>query len=100
MYEAYTALDNIEKNELAQAVKAHGGQFDFNALESDGPIILASFKHTGTEDFYVYRVELDSHGNPLLYGRPVNGYCDEDIMEVYVHGQYGYVTDAIPEPEN
>lgn len=108
LYQEYKKLEAIEREELAVAVKAHGGEYIFIHVDDDGdfdaderdsnaPIISASASWMGDYvDFYVSLVKVDENNRIVLYGWPKEGYDDEDLITEVAIGQYSYITDMIP----
>lgn len=109
LYNEYKKLDELERQELIAAVKAHGGEYVFIHIDEDGdydseeqnnaPIVAASTRYMDAyEDFYISRVEVkDGHLN--IYGWPKEGWADEDEIDSVAHGHLGYITDMIDETE-
>lgn len=109
LYNEYKKLDELERQELIAAVKAHGGEYVFIHIDEDGdydseeqnnaPIVAASTRYMDAyEDFYISRVEVkDGHLN--IYGWSKEGWADEDEIDSVAHGHLGYITDMIDETE-
>ena len=109
LYNEYKKLDELEREELIAAVKAHGGEYVFIHIDEDGdydseeqnnaPIVAASTRYMDAyEDFYISRVEVkDGHLN--IYGWSKEGWADEDEIDSVAHGHLGYITDMIDETE-
>ena len=96
-YNQYQEIDSIDRKELITAVKAHGGEYIFPTISR--PIILGSFKHLETSNYYVTKVTI-SNGNLTIYGRPTEYWDGYDDEIVYIEfGQIGYITDMIPETD-
>lgn len=103
-YDEYRNIDNIAREELIAAVKAHGGSYNFyeenKNIDLGVPIILASFKHAETtEDHYVTRLEVDENGYLTIFGYPKEYGQYEDELFYIPFGQYDEIIDHIPETE-
>lgn len=102
---AYEALMKAELEELAAAVKAHGGVYRFENGEDDDesadPPVISAIPRNGynAEEFRVTQAILSDSG-VRVFGIPVDGYeeCELDA-DMVMAGQVGYITDAIPETE-
>ncbi len=105
-YDKLKALDNLDRRELLEAVKAHGGiyrWYDEDGEEIEGrqaPIIVGAWKHMeGSEDYIITHVVVDDD-YVKIYGFPKE--CWEttpDFMYWIDYGQIGYIIDEIPETE-
>lgn len=108
-HQAYRNLDNLERQELIAAVKAHGGEYVFideddeDWSEKDFPIVIASFKYSDEQsDYNVSRVTVDENGYLTIYGFRKDCDCPSDEGELYYieFGHIGNITDYIPETED
>lgn len=117
LYQAYKKLDNLERQELIAAVKAHGGEYIFihmNEEEDDvedeeeaynAPVILASRKYEDSySDYRVSRVSVEISGDTEylhIFGWPTDpNWPDEDEIDFIARGHVGYIIDSIPETED
>lgn len=107
-YYRYKELDAVERTELKEAVKAHGGSFSFfnndgEEIETGAPIVVASFKYAEEySEYYVSKVVVDEHDILKIYGFPkesIFGISGEDILDTIEEGHISYITDYIPETE-
>lgn len=109
LYNEYKKLDELERQELIAAVKAHGGEYVFIHVDEDGdyddegrneaPIVAAATRYMDSyEDFYISRVEVKD-GYLAIYGWPKESWSDEDEIDSVAHGHLGYITDMIEETE-
>lgn len=109
LYNEYKKLDELERQELIAAVKAHGGEYIFIHVDEDGdydmeeqndaPIVAAATRYMDAyEDFYISRVEVENN-YLYIYGWPKESIDDEREIESIAHGHLGYITDMIDETE-
>lgn len=109
LYNEYKKLDELERQELIAAVKAHGGEYVFIHVDEDGnydddeqneaPIVAASTRYMDSyEDFYISRVEV-KNDYLSIYGWPKESWSGEDEIDSVAHGHLGYITDMIDETE-
>lgn len=97
-YKEYKALDDLERSELIDAVKAHGGEYVFP--EDSKPCVIGSFKHCETAQYYVTKVTVDEDDWLTIYGYPTEYWNDgEDEIMFIEFGHIGFITDQIPETE-
>ena len=109
LYNEYKKLDEIERQELIAAVKAHGGECIFIHTEKDyaldeqddAPIVAACTRCMDQyEDFYISRVVLEDGKYLNIYGYSKEGCMDdENEIESIAHGHLGYIIDEIPETD-
>lgn len=99
-YPLWKAIDNLERNELRAAVKAHGGKYEFAGDRR--PVVCASFKHADhPEDYCVTSVYIDKDTDALvIMGEPLEYSCGEDVLYCIEYGHIGYITGAIPATED
>lgn len=104
----YKKLDELERQELIAAVKAHGGEYVFISEDDedwsvkDYPIVIASFKYSDEQaDYNVSRVAVDDKGYLTIFGFRKDCDAPEDEDELYYieFGHIGNITDYIPETE-
>lgn len=116
-YKKYKELEAQEYQELAVAVKAHGGKyvfFDCSQESADDkwyeledknqiPTIYGSYQWMDeNERYYVTRVELNKYGHPIIYGFRNEFGCPSDEDNIY-NVEFGYLNNIIleiPETEN
>lgn len=98
-YPLWKAIDNIERNELRAAVKAHGGRYDFPSDKR--PVVCASFKHAEhPEDYSVTSVYIDKDTEALvIMGEPLEWTYSEDVLYYIEYGHISYITGMIPATE-
>lgn len=109
LYNEYKKLDELERQELIAAVKAHGGEYVFIDEEDedwydddDAPIVCACFSYSdGMSDYYVSRVAVDDKGYLSIYGFDKEYGSPSDERELYQieTGHIGPIIDCIPATE-
>ena len=109
LYNEYNKLDELERQELIAAVKAHGGEYVFIDENDedwydnyDVPIVCACFSYfDGMSDYYVSRVTVDDKGYLSIYGFEKEYGSPSDERELYQieTGHIGTIIDLIPETE-
>ena len=104
----YKKLDEIERQELAAAVKAHGGEYVFineddeDWYERECPVIVASTRYSDAqEDYTVSRVTVDEDGFLTIYGfdKEYGNPMNEHELYYIEYGHISSITDYIPETE-
>lgn len=109
LYNEYKKLDELERQELISAVKAHGGEYVFIDKEDDSwmekddyPTVIASFRYTDEQSCYnVSRVTVDNDDNLTIYGfcNDYGGPFDEDELYYIEFGHIGTIIDFVPATE-
>lgn len=108
LYNEYKKLDELERHELAAAVKAHGGEYVFinkddeDWDESEYPVIVASTRYSDAqEDYTVSRVIVDEDGYLTIYGfdNEYGSPTDEDELCYIEYGHISSITGYIPGTE-
>lgn len=112
----YQKIEALEYQELAAAVKAHGGEYIFfdcsqedveevwSDLDNhdDLPQITGGNKWSDcNSDFYITRVKVDKYGSPVIYGFRAEYGCpeDEDVLSYIEYSYIGCITELIPETD-
>lgn len=93
------AVKNIEKNELIQALKDHGGEFDFQKGKPDYPVGLEyydEFKGPASGD--ILKVVYNPNANAIVITLTDDDSNTYDISgdDVYP-GHLSVITNALPE---
>lgn len=108
LYNEYKKLDELERQELKAAVKAHGGEYIFVHVDENGnydddellydaPIVSAATSSMPEyADFYISSVSVDKNGHLSIYGLLKEYAWDEVELEDIAHAQLGFITDLIP----
>lgn len=109
LYNEYNKLDELARQELIAAVKAHGGEYVFIDENDedwydndDVPIVCACFSYfDGMSDYYVSRVTVDDKGYLSIYGFEKEYDSPSDERELYKieAGHIGTIIDCIPATE-
>lgn len=109
LYNEYKKLDELERQELIAAVKAHGGEYIFIRTDDEGwpvdddcPIVSASLSSSDWQsDYTVSRVAVDDRGYLAICGFDREYGCLSDERELYniASGHIGTIIDFIPETE-
>lgn len=109
LYNEYKKLDELGRQELIAAVKAHGGEYVFIDENDedwydndDVPIVCARFSYfDGMSDYYVSRVTVDDKGYLSIYGFEKEYDSPSDERELYQieAGHIGTIIDCIPATE-
>ena len=112
----YQEIEQLEYEELAAAVRAHGDEYVFFDCGKDDaedewvdrdnyddlPHISGGNKWNSiSTDFYVTRVKLNEHGRPTVYGfsQEFGGPSDEDMITYIEYSYVGCITELIPETD-
>lgn len=95
------AVHNIEKNELIQAIVAHGGEFDFEK-EKPGELVgleyYDEFKGPASGD--VCKVVYNPNTNAIVITLTDDDSNTYDISDDEVYpGHLSVITDSLPEPK-
>lgn len=109
LYNEYKKLDELERQELIAAVKAHGGEYVFIDEDDedwyeneDIPMVCACFSNSDNlSDYYVSRVAVDEKGDLAIYGfdKEYGAPSDERALYHIETGHIGTIIDFIPETE-
>lgn len=104
LYYKYKELEAIEREELKQAVLAHGGEFRFKTTDWETspdvqpPVVIAGGKHWESYcDCVITRVAVID-GCLEIYGYDKE-YGDQEMLLEVETGHLGYIIDEIPETE-
>lgn len=94
------AVHNIEKNELTQALIAHGGSFDFEKEQPDYLIGIEYYdEFGGPSSADVCKVEYNPNNNAIIITVTDDESNTYDINDEDVYpGHLSVITDALPEP--
>ncbi len=95
------AVHNIEKNELIQALTAHGGSFDFEKEQPDSLIGIEYYdEFGGPSSADVCKVEYNPNNNAIVITVTDDESNTFDINDEDVYpGHLSVITDALPEPK-
>lgn len=105
----YQKLEALEREELIEAVKAHGGQYFFydeetlnvDKVRATCPLISASTWWSDSyEDYYITKLYVTEKGTLEIYGFYKECILQEVELDNIATGHLGYITDEIPETES
>lgn len=109
LYNEYKKLDELERQELIAAVKAHGGEYVFIdeddedwSERDDYPIINACNSYSDRQSYYIVsRVMVDDEGYLSIYGfaEEYGDPSDERELDDIENGYIGIIIDCIPETD-
>lgn len=110
-YNLHKKLDELAREELIDAVRAHGCEYTFIHFDENGdydikerdraPIIMAgTYSMDNYEDFYISRVKLHDDCSLRIYGWLKEGWAYEIELDCIATGHWEYIIDEIPETED
>lgn len=104
LYDKYKKLDAIEREELKQAVLAHGGEFRFETEEGEpvegvqSPIVIAGERHWESYCECIVSRVVVRNDYLEIYGYAKEWRDGEILLDVEI-GNIGYIIDEISETD-